>query len=201
MQINIRTNFPDVAKALGDVQDKLASQVLARSLNRTIEQARTEMSRQIRAEYNLSAAKVGEKLRIKRATFTKGQFEMAAELFSKNPDNRRGSINLINFSARETKAGLTFKIKKRGGRGKIGPGFIGNKGQTAFIRTGEQKRVMTRGVNVGKLREPIRPLRTIDVPQMFNTRRINAAVQAAMHAKFPAIFQRELAFAMSRLNR
>jgi len=62
MQINIRTNFPDVAKALGDVQDKLASQVLARSLNRTIEQARTEMSRLIRAEYNLSASYVRERL-------------------------------------------------------------------------------------------------------------------------------------------
>jgi len=200
MKIDIRTTFPQMAQALRQLEDDLASKVLARTLNRVVEQAKTQMGREIRNEYNLSAAKVAEKLRIKRATFKGGQFALSAELFSSNPNNKRGSINLVNFSARETKTGLTFKIKKAGGRGKIAAGFIGNQGRTAFIRTGEAKRVMRRGYSVGKVKEPIKPLRTIDVPQMFNATRINAKVVAAINQRFPVVFERELRFALSRIR-
>jgi len=185
MQINIRTNFPEVAKALGDVQDKLASQVLARSLNRTIEQARTEMSRLIRAEYNLSASYVRERLAIRKAWASAGQFSLSAEL--RGGDGKRRSANVVAFGARKVSGGVSVVIRKRN-RKVIKGAFIGNKGRTVFKRD-------------SAARLPISPVQTIDVAQMFNTRRINAAVQAAMHAKFPAIFQRELAFAMSRLNR
>ncbi|MCL5459996.1 hypothetical protein M3M33_15265, partial [Loigolactobacillus coryniformis] len=83
------------------------------------------------------------------------------------------------------KAALKFKIKRAGGTVSINGAFIGNQGRTVFRR-------------VGNKRLPIEGVSTIDVPQMFNTRRINAAVVAAMRAKFPAIFQRELTFALSK---
>lgn len=182
MHLNIRTNFPDVVDALGRLQDQLASQVLARSLNRTMEQARTAMSREIRSEFNLPAAYVRERLQIRKAFARSGQFSLQAELIG--GDGRRRSANVIRFGARPGAAGVSVLIRK-GGRKEIKGSFIGNKGRTVFRRTGDK-------------RLPIEPVQTIDVAQMFNTRRINAAVVAAMRQKFPAIFERELRYAMTR---
>ena len=183
MQISIRTNFPDVAAELGRLQSAVASQVLARSLNRTMDQAKTDMSRRIRAEFNLSAAYVRDRLSIKRAFAAGGQFSLSAEL---RGGGKRRSANVIIFGARKVPEGVSVLIRK-GQRKTIKGAFIGNKGRTVFRR-------------VGKARLPIEPVQTIEVAQMFNTRRINAAVQAAMLAKFPAIFERELAYAMSRIK-
>ena len=57
--------------------------------------------------------------------------------------------------------------------------FIGNQGRTVFVRT-------------GKDRLPIKAVNTIDVPQMFNTRRINQAVQRIMQERFATNFDRAL---------
>ena len=86
-----------------------------------------------------------------------------------------------------TKAGLSVKIRRNGGRKVLKQGFIGNKGRTAFER-------------VGKARLPIKPLQTIDVPQMFNTKRINAKVVALIRERFPAIAEREVRFYLQRFN-
>ena len=182
MLINIRTNFPDVSARLGKLQHEMADQVLARSLNRTMDIAKTAMSKEIRGEFNLSAAYVRDRLLIKRAYAKAGQFALSAELIG--GDGRRRSANVIGFAARKASDGVSVQIS-RGKRKTIKGAFIGNKGRTVFRRT-------------GKARLPIEPVRTIDVAQMFNTRRINAAVVAAMNARFPAIFQRELAYALSR---
>lgn len=184
MRIEIRTNFPQVAAGLGQLQDDLASKVLARTLNRTVEQARTQMSREIRNEFNLSAGYVRDRLRIKRAFAKAGQFSLSAELAGGDP--KRRSANVIAFKARKDARGVSVQIRK-GGRKVIKGAFIGNKGRTVFKRTGSQ-------------RLPIEPVQTIDVGQMFNTRRINAAVLRAIEGKFPAIFERELRFALSRLT-
>ena len=171
MNINIRTNFPDVAAALARLEQSIASQVLARALNKAVEQARTQMSRQIRSEFNLTAGYVRERLRIKRAFAKGGQFSLSAELIG--GDGRRRSANVIAFNARQLPGGVSVVIRK-GNRKTIKGSFIGNKGRTVFKR-------------VGKARLPIQPVRTIDVAQMFNTRRINAAVVAAINGKFPEI--------------
>lgn len=184
MKINIRTNFPDVAARLGQLQAGVADQVLARSLNRTMDIAKTAMSKEIRSEFNLSASYVRDRLRVRRAFAKAGQFSLSAELIG--GDGKRRSANVIGFGARKAATGVSVQIKK-GQRKTIAGAFIGNKGRTVFRRT-------------GKTRLPIEPVRTIDVAQMFNTRRINAAVVAAMNARFPAIFQRELAFALSRVG-
>jgi hypothetical protein len=197
VKISIRTNFPDVAADLARLQSTMASQVLARSLNRTIEQARTEMSRRIRAEFNLSAAYVRDRLAIKRAFASAGQFSLSAEL---RGGGKRRSANLITFGARKAPDGVSVLIRK-GQRKTIKGAFIGNKGRTVFKRVPGAVMASRSGMRGAKHKEAIEPVQTIDVAQMFNTRRINAAVQAAMLAKFPAIFERELAYAMSRVRR
>lgn len=187
MKLTIETNFPAVQRRLDTLRAEVADKALARAVNKTADQGKTAMSKEIRAEFNISAAKVKEKLFVKKATFKKGRFNIEAELYSRDRSGKRRAINLINFGARMTKAGLSVKIKKQGGRTIVRQGFIGNIGRTAFKRTGP-----------GRL--PIAPLQTIDIPQMFNTRRINAKVVKLIEAKFPQVFEREVAFALRQFN-
>lgn len=193
MQLSITTNFPAIQKQLDGLREDIASKATTRAINRTIEQAKTDMSREIRQEFVLSADEVRQQLRIRRAGFRRGQLTIEAALIGGKAKGR--SLNLIRFiekkpgkreqrkrdKAEGSRQQLRFQIKRAGGK-KIIPGaFIGNKGRTVFIRQGAK-------------RLPVKALRTVDVAQMFNTRRINDAVTRKMREKFPVIFAREVAF-------
>lgn len=184
MQLSIKTNFPDVARQLASLQKDVATQATARALNRTVEQAKTAMSREIRAEFVLPAAKVNQSLRINRAK-AGAAFLLQASLES--PAKRGRSLNLANFAARQGKKGVSFKIKRTGQRVTIPGSFLINGGKTVMIR-------------VGKKRLPIKALQTIDVAQMFNTKRINAKVVNLIKDRFPEIFAREAKFYTDRFN-
>ena len=185
MKLTISTNFEQVSRSLDRMREDVGARALASALNRTLEQARTAMSREIRQEFNMPAAKVSAALRVRRASFKAGRFRMEAVLES--PSKRGRSLNLINFAARQTRQGVTVKIKKGGPRKLIRGAFIGNDGRTVFIRE-------------GKSRLPIRAVQTIDVAQMFNTRRINAKVVDVVKARFPAIFEREARYYRSKFG-
>lgn len=186
MQIQISTNFPDVARRLDGLQRDIADKALASALNKTVAQAKTAMSREIRAEFNISAATVNQSLTISRASASRGKFQLSASLGSISRPGRR-SLNLARFSARQTRKGVTFKVK-RGGPRKLIPGsFLINGGKTVMIRE-------------GKSRLPIKALQTIDVSQMFNTKRINAKVVELIKTKFPAIFDNDVRYFTAKFN-
>ena len=197
MRLSIRTNFPEVEAALRNLRQDVRDRVTARALNRSIEQARTQMVREITSEYAVKAAQVRDRLRIKRATFKAGALGLEAALES--PQGRGRAQNVIRFSARQTAQGVTVKIKKKEPRKLIRGVFIANKGRTVFERVpGTKMRSRRWGKQHG---QQVRPVQTIDVPQMFNTNRIAMAVTAALQGRFPAIFSRELAWAMTQFNR
>ena len=186
MRLTIKTNFPDVQRAIDNLSADIADKVTARAVNRTVEQARTAMVKEIRSTYAVTASYVRDRLRIKRASFKAGQFGIRAELIG--GDGKRRSANVINFGARQTLKGVSIKVRRDRPRSVSKSAFIGNKGRTVFRRT-------------GTTRLPIDPVRTIDIPQMFNAKRVNRAVIAAMQAKFPAIFKREMEYALSRFGK
>ena len=146
MQFSIKTNFPDVQRQLSALRDDVRSKVLASAMNKTVEQARTQMIREITAEYNVTSTYVRDRLRIKRASFKGGALGIEAALIG--GDGKRRSANVIRFGeqvvtlaqARKrakdgTLSQLRFKIRKSGGKRIIRGAFIGNKGRTVFIRT------------------------------------------------------------------
>ncbi len=196
MKIQVQTNFPDVQRTLDRMRTEVADKAMARALNRTIEQARTQMSREIRAEFAIPAAQVRDRLRIKRASFKGGVLGLQAALES--PSAKGRSLNVIAFSARQTRAGVTVRIRKAAGRRLIRHAFIGNKGRTVFTRLPDTTMRSRKRYAGTKHAEQLQPVRTIDVPQMFNARRINDAVVRAMLARFPAIFEREARFAIAQ---
>ena len=146
----------------------------------------------------VTSAYVRQRLAIKRASFKMGRFSISGELIGGG--GRKRSANLIAFVGKTqvatgggrrrkdgTRAQLTFQVRKAGGKKTITGAFIGNKGRTVFIRT-------------GNARLPIKPVQTIDVADMFNQRRINARVIGAIRERFPVIFAREAKFALSKFN-
>lgn len=198
MQFNIKTNFPDVQRQLLAMQADIGNKALASALNKTVAQAKTAMSREIRSEFNISAAQVGASLRITGARAFSGSLKLEASLES--PSQRGRSLNLINFMERlvslatarkRGKAGtlnqLFVQIKKAGAKKGLKSAFIGNQGRTVFVRT-------------GKARLPIKALQTIDVAGMFNTKRVNARVMQMIDARFPDLFVNEAKFFTDRFN-
>lgn len=195
--LNIRSNFPAVAEALKGAEKRAGQLALARALNRTVEQGRTAMVREISKEFAVSSSTVRARLVIRRASASGSRIRIEAALAAPTKAGRR-SINVIAFlersvtlaeAKRRAKAGtlssLRFKIKRGGGLKTIAGAFVGNRGRTIFRR-------------VGKSRLPIESVSTIDTPQMFNARRINEAVRRVMLDKFAEIFARELRFALGR---
>lgn len=191
IKISIRDNFPEVKRALAQLPKQIADKAMVRAMNTTITQAKPAMAQQITKEFRVTSAQVKERLVVQKAIARAGLLRFEAMLSAKNKAKGR-SMNLIAFQSglltkrTAKKAGkadavgqIGFQIKRTGGRKVIPGAFIGNKGRTVFIR-------------VGKARLPIKALSTIDIPQMFNTKRINEVVVATMLKRFEANFNREL---------
>lgn len=207
--ISMRTNFPAVVAKLNQVADDIGNKAMVRALNTTIEQGKTQMARNISQEFRITVGKAKDRLAVYKASAKGGVLRFEATLEA----TRRGqgrSMNLIAFVENKTtlaqarkrmKAGeggtqtlrnggtiqkalqVRFQVKRSGGAKVITGAFIGNKGRTLFIREGKE-------------RKPIRALNTIDVPSMFNTKRINASVRKVMLERFEQNFNRELRVVM-----
>lgn len=199
--INIRTNFPQVQRQLDQLQADLQERVTVSAVNKTMAKAKTNMIRVISREYNVSAGYVRERLNVARARFRNGRAIVEATLDGSGARGAKRSANLIAFLEKSTslaqakkraKTGdlsqLHFQIKRKGKRVVIPGAFIANQGRTVFIRE-------------GKSRLPIKALSTIDVPQMFTTRRLNSVVVRAIEDDFPGIFFSEARFYIDRFNR
>lgn len=157
---------------------------MSRTLNKVAAGALGKMSSAISEDYMITKKQASEKLRITKATATAGRFYMQATLYSPTNGKRKG-FNLIRFiSGRRVIGGkgkpqLKFKIKRGGGTVSIPGAFIGNAGRTVFIRT-------------GKGRQPIKAVTTIDVPQMFNSRKVNNRVVEYIRERLPIVAQQEI---------
>lgn len=183
--LNVRTNFPEVMAKLSQVSDQIGNRAMVRALNTTITQGKTEIARDISKEFRISVGTAKDRLEVSRASSKGGVYKFEASLQATRKAKGR-SMNVIAFVGalpKRTKKGkmaqIKFQIKRQGGKKTITGAFVGNKGRTLFIRE-------------GKGRLPIKAVSTIDIPQMFNTRRINEVVQQVMLDKFEANITREL---------
>jgi len=162
------------------------------AINKTATKAKTEMKRAISSEFMLTQREIAPHLRIRKAR--KGHVVATLDPFDSPSKPGSRSMNLIHFMEKkvtmaqyrkrrkaEGRPQLRFKIKRTGGGLKtIRGAFIGNKGRTVFKRT-------------GKGRLPIKPVQTIGVPGMFNTRRINERVLARIRKELPIEMDRAVA--------
>lgn len=191
---NLRNNFPEVIKRLEKLPDDISNKAMARALNTTIEQGRTQMARVISQEFRVRVGDAKRRLYVEKAR-SKGVLKLTAVLSATRSEGLYGTdergMNLIHFVSggipKRTKGGkmrqLGLQIKRGGGR-KIIPG--------AFVATNKKTGGTAVFIREGKDRMPIKTLTTIGIPQMFNTRRINEVVRNIMLQNFSKNLDREI---------
>ena len=207
MFVSVSADISRAIEKLGNINKIVKEKAAAAAINKTAAKGRSEMTRQITAEYNIKARDVRAQLSINPASFKNGKIEATLTAFGKRRGHR--SRNVILFDARQVAGngppkkvnvkfpggqwrtiivreggGVSIKIKRTGGRKLIKGAFIGNKGRTVFIRTGDGR--------------GIKAVETIDVPQMFNTKSINRAVLDRITQEFPVEMRRALALYLRR---
>ena len=196
IRIDVKAEFGDVLKMLDGIARELQPKILSRSLNAIGDTVKVQARKEIGAEYNLPASEISKLLRVRRADFRAGR--LSVEVIA---ESRRGrSLNLIRFversvtmaeARRRRKGGtldlLRVQIKRKGGKKVLGtPDWAAGK---PFIATANGGTFVA--ARTTSARSPIRAVQTIDVPSMFNTKRINALLVGTIRAKFPAAFRRE----------
>jgi hypothetical protein len=192
--ISIRNNFPKVAAQLDRLGKEVGNKAMVRALNETVRQGKTAMARQISKEFRVKVGDAKDRLDVDYAKAKGGGIRFSASLMATRAgglhNNDWRGMNLIHFVTSEptrNKKGklgqLKFQIKRTGGRKSIKGAFIATNrktgGRAVFVRE-------------GKSRMPIKTLTTIDVPQMFNTRRVNSVIRTVMQQRFDINFQRQL---------
>ncbi|EYC52892.1 hypothetical protein AZ34_11920 [Hylemonella gracilis str. Niagara R] len=203
VQFNVKQVQDQVGRLKADLQDK----VIAQALGKTAEKARAEMTRQITREFAIKAKDVRPSIYIDRPRMgkvsmitikafpsKKGKRSRNVMLFGARPapgsEKRRVKVKLPDgrwvMRVVSVGGGVSVKIRKGESRKVIKGAFIGNKGRTVFMREGD-----------GRL--PIKGVQTIDVPQMFNTKRINEAVVRKILQDFPRELNRLVAYRLSKL--
>jgi len=158
IQINVGKNITTIANQF----PKAASA----SLNRIAQGARTELSRDVREEYNIKAADVSKNIVIANATKDNLRVIIRA---------RGSNLPFFIFDPRQTAQGVSIMIKTGARKVKAGAFLAtmksGHKG--VFIRE-------------GKKRLPIDEKYTIGLPQMITSKNISDKLVAFVQDKLPA---------------
>lgn len=156
---------------------KRVNKAAASALSRTATTVRKEASVSIRERLNISAAVAKKAITIRKM---KGGLTVFIEAQGR-------PIPLRDFQARQTRSGVSFKVKRGGERktysSKYGPGFIITKiGGNVFVRAEPDPP----GPKQAKVRKVYGP----SVPQYFVTRAIRELLLRTARERWPIEFDR-----------
>lgn len=104
-----------IDKVLGMTDSKNIDTAAVRAINRTMTVARTASLKHTREEWNVKASTLKSYTKIERASRTN---KTATFRIVSNP------IPLIEFAARQTRKGVTYKIKRKAGRQLLRHAFL-----------------------------------------------------------------------------
>jgi hypothetical protein len=191
MQIDVRNNIDEVLARMASYRREVVDKAIVSALNRCVEMARTDASKEIRAAgYNVKARAIKASASVRKAST--GSL-VAILRVSRKP------IALINFGARQTTKGVSVHILN--GRKTINHAFIatmpsGHKG--VYVRKPGGRYVYKR--KDGKVVSSQLPLRELFGPSVggiYGTDRI----QQAMARSIAANFERRFAHELQRMSR
>jgi hypothetical protein len=163
---------------------------LKRAVADTERATRTEAKRQIAARYATTQRRISEGLRYSRASTRLG----FAIIGMKKP------LRVRDYGGRATKSGVsvaifrgTRKVIRSGFAGARARGSSGGGAEELWIRTGEAPRLITRGSNAGRRKEPIRPLVGPSVANQLDDEPVVDALQKFFESKLSNETRRRLA--------
>jgi hypothetical protein len=143
------------------------SKELAAAINETAKDVRLKISRDISSEITMPVKDIKSRISTKQKATAQTPIAVASLGWKK----REG---LQYFKARQTKAGVTYRISKKAKRGLVLGAFMGpSPGVLAlslnggvFVRMGAARK-MTKGRSQGKIRQPIVKLRAVSAAGAF----------------------------------
>ncbi len=199
MKVDIQiTGLQELMEELNPNKVRLAANS---ALNKVAAQAKTEASRQIRAEYNIKAGDVSKNLQLT----TRAHGDRMEAVIS---GFKRG-IALAYFGAKQigviaNKKAFRYTRRAKGGRGGAVSVEVKKGGRKTL--SGDPKPFMTKFKSghvavvqrEGKSRTPIRQLMGPGVSLLFGSKKIMDATKKIVNDKFNSIFRHELNY---RLNK
>lgn len=202
--------FDEVRRSLDKLSAQLQDKAAVMAINKVAQKTATKINREIRNVFGISAEAVRESISIMPARNAAGGVKAEVVIFGSRSKRGR-SMNVIPFleksitmaeARRRNKAGtlavrskltgklvpiLGFKFKIAGGVKRIEGAFIGNKGRTVFVRTGDK-------------RLPIKPVQMIGVSGMFKSGSVRMKVMDNLEIELPIEVERAVALLMRRLE-
>lgn len=180
--IDVRADFSQVRAEMARLERGLRDAVTARALNKIGQQVKTAAKKEISAAYNITQAKVAERITVRKAMRANPTVVVAVE--SKYRRKSRAT-NLITFGARELKrGGVSVKIRRDAAP---------LRGDKWFIITNAKTQGRFVAKRTGRARKDIASVMTIDVGQMFNARKVNTELLRVVRERFPTELKRALA--------
>jgi hypothetical protein len=175
MEFTLKTKLPEL-KGMGRAFPVAG----ASALNRLAQMAKTQISSDIRAKYNIKKMDIDPLIRVTRATAN----NLNASLIVTNK-----GIPLGYFGPRQTRAGASIAVA-RGARRVIAHSFI------ATMRHGKAQVF----IRTSKARGPVKALYGPSVLQLFGGRHTRELVEQLVASKFPEIVYHEIDFRLRRAN-
>jgi hypothetical protein len=196
--LTIKVDTKQVERMLKGLSDAVKGAAIREAVNKAAAKGNTEMKRRISREFNLKVGEVGNHLDLIKAG--KGFTAVTATILALPKRKGRRARNVIEFierkvtlaeARRRLKSGtrnlLRYEIR-RGRKVTIPGSFIVTANRGTFVAQRQ-----------GKARFPIQSVQTIDVPQMFNTQRINREVVRRLQEEFlPQEIDRAIQYALKR---
>ena len=180
LNVSVKT---DIDRVMNQVTKEMRTRVhraAASAINKTATAARKVGSQKIRERFALSAAMTKESIQIRRA----GSTHLVALIEASGKP-----IPLREYTARETRRGVTYRVSKVRGRRlylrKGEPAFIiGRFGGHVFVRT-EPEPPGPKKAHIAKVYGP-------SLPQVFVTRIVREAMHSSIREVWPKRFAEEL---------
>jgi hypothetical protein len=194
IKIDMKMDVRELNRTMGLLQANLRDRATVMAINKTAKKAKTEMDMSIRKEFNLPKKKVNSRLQIKKAN----RFTLSAEIDPFGLGGKRyRALNMVEFLVGSAESKLTgsrtakgnlrrrtplqFKIKKNGAAKSI---------KGAFVARGRKSGKLLVFAKDNTKASGIRAVSTIDVPQMFNTKRVQVRVMKRIRKEFPVEWER-----------
>jgi hypothetical protein len=178
-KIDIRTNAREVVLELQRLGEEFTEKACARALNRTATTVRAEAARRIGQVYNIKSSAAKDHMVIFRAH----RKRLVAAIVA-----RGRPIPILQFDARQTRAGVTVRIK-RGARKRIPEGFI------ATMRSGHRGvfiRQRAGGERAGRL--PIEEIFSLSLPRAFTARAVMDTIARIAVTRSAEVLAQELRY-------
>lgn len=186
IKVNVKLDIEQARASLTGLR-KEVNKAAIRALERVATTARKEADQEIRERLKLSSAAVKNALKI-----TKYRNVLVVDI-----DATGKPIALREYSARETRQGVTFQVSKSKPRR-----VYRRQGRTAFLidKYGRHVYVRVTPDPPGKPKAKIQKVYGPSIPQYFVTKLVTGRMERVAIARWPIEFDRELAYRVARAN-